>query len=445
MRRISTPTAAQDLFGPGKHGFRNGDPANAILATRLHAEFFNALQEEVASFIEQAGIALDAMDNAQLLKAFRAHRGGAGTGFGHWAWSAGTAGDPGAGKVGLNNADPALATQVLLAEVSGESVDYSMVLSAAQAGDTLYLQPRDGAALGHRFKVTGAPTDNGGYRTIPVAYISGSGGLPAANTAMLVRLAQTTAADVSTDGVAGTASNLKASATGTNSTVTVTADSVCVKNATGQQKVLNGVALAINSASSGANGLDTGALAASTWYSVWVIYNPTTLAVSGLLSLNATAPTLPAGYTHKARVGWIRTDSTANKYPVSFLQNGRSVRWKVAAGSNLPNLPILASGVAGTTSAFVPVGVANYVPPTAPQIFLQLVGNYATNSAAVAPNSTYVFSTEGGNSPQLQNSQGAAVATGISSSGLMTLESANVYWFATGSSSLNCLGWEDSL
>ena len=42
MRRISTPTAAQDLFGPGKHGFRNGDPANAILATRLQAEWFNA-------------------------------------------------------------------------------------------------------------------------------------------------------------------------------------------------------------------------------------------------------------------------------------------------------------------------------------------------------------------------------------------------------------------
>ena len=70
MRRISTPTAAQDLFGPGKHGFRNGDPANAILATRLQAEWFNALQEEVATFIEQAGIALDGLDNAQLLKAF---------------------------------------------------------------------------------------------------------------------------------------------------------------------------------------------------------------------------------------------------------------------------------------------------------------------------------------------------------------------------------------
>lgn len=66
MRRISTPTAAQDLFGPGKHGFRNGDPANAILATRLQAEWFNALQEEVSTAVEQSGAPLDPVNNGQL-------------------------------------------------------------------------------------------------------------------------------------------------------------------------------------------------------------------------------------------------------------------------------------------------------------------------------------------------------------------------------------------
>lgn len=69
MRRISTPTAAQDLFGPGKHGFHNGDPASAVLATRLQAEWFNALQEEVASVIEAAGFALDPANNSQLAAA----------------------------------------------------------------------------------------------------------------------------------------------------------------------------------------------------------------------------------------------------------------------------------------------------------------------------------------------------------------------------------------
>ncbi|PAV48508.1 hypothetical protein CK486_08650 [Pseudomonas sp. HAR-UPW-AIA-41] len=196
MRRISTPTAAQDLFGPGKHGFRNGDPANAILATRLQAEWFNALQEEVAGLVEQAGIVLDPEDSTQLLKALRRHRGGAGTGFGLWKWSSATAGDPGVGKVALNNVDPALATQLLLAEVSDEALDYSMVLATARAGDTLYLQQRDNAALGHRFKVTGAPTDIDGYRSIPLAYIGGSGGVPAANVVMVVHFSQTSTQDI---------------------------------------------------------------------------------------------------------------------------------------------------------------------------------------------------------------------------------------------------------
>ncbi|WP_347505151.1 pyocin knob domain-containing protein [Pseudomonas anguilliseptica] len=71
MRRINTPTAAEDLFGPGKSGFRNGDPALAILATRLNAEFFNSLQEEVAGVVEGAGLALIPEDNGQLLLAVK--------------------------------------------------------------------------------------------------------------------------------------------------------------------------------------------------------------------------------------------------------------------------------------------------------------------------------------------------------------------------------------
>lgn len=71
MRRIDTPTAAEDLFGPGKDGFRDGNPALAILATRLNAAFFNAMQEEIAGVVEGAGLALDPADNAQLFKAIQ--------------------------------------------------------------------------------------------------------------------------------------------------------------------------------------------------------------------------------------------------------------------------------------------------------------------------------------------------------------------------------------
>lgn len=72
MRRIDTATKAVDLFGAGKHGFKNGDPALAILATKLNAEFFNAMQEELAGIVEAAGLALSGGDNTQLLQALRA-------------------------------------------------------------------------------------------------------------------------------------------------------------------------------------------------------------------------------------------------------------------------------------------------------------------------------------------------------------------------------------
>lgn len=71
MRRIDTPTAAEDLFGPGKDGFRDGNPALAILATRLNAAFFNAMQEEIAGVVEGAGLALNPADNTQLFQAIQ--------------------------------------------------------------------------------------------------------------------------------------------------------------------------------------------------------------------------------------------------------------------------------------------------------------------------------------------------------------------------------------
>lgn len=74
-------------------------------------------------------------------------------------------------------------------------------------------------------------------------------------------------------------------------------------------KVLTSVNLTIDITASGVNGLDTGIEAISTWYSIWVIWNPSTDTVAGLFSTSATDPTMPGGYTRKRRVGWVRNDS----------------------------------------------------------------------------------------------------------------------------------------
>lgn len=72
MQRINTPSKAVDLFGAGKHGFRDGDIGGGIVATKLQALFFNLVQETICRFIEGAGIALDEGDYDQLTAAFDA-------------------------------------------------------------------------------------------------------------------------------------------------------------------------------------------------------------------------------------------------------------------------------------------------------------------------------------------------------------------------------------
>jgi hypothetical protein len=84
---------------------------------------------------------------------------------------------------------------------------------------------------------------------------------------------------------------------------------------------LSSVDLTIDITVSGANGLDTGSEAADTWYSIWVIYNPTIDTSAGLLSTSVTSPTMPSGYTKSRRVGWVKNDSFSNFEPFHMVGN----------------------------------------------------------------------------------------------------------------------------
>jgi len=69
MQRIDTTGKAVDLFGPGKHGYRDGDPSTDTPATRLSAAALNSIQEEISHVIEATGASLDADLNNQLATA----------------------------------------------------------------------------------------------------------------------------------------------------------------------------------------------------------------------------------------------------------------------------------------------------------------------------------------------------------------------------------------
>ncbi|MDN0120683.1 hypothetical protein QVN83_17125 [Yersinia frederiksenii] len=71
MHRIDTPTAQTDKFGAGKNGFTRGNPQTGVPATALDDDYFDAVQEEIAGFIEGAGIVLNKNNRTQLAAALK--------------------------------------------------------------------------------------------------------------------------------------------------------------------------------------------------------------------------------------------------------------------------------------------------------------------------------------------------------------------------------------
>ena len=77
----------------------------------------------------------------------------------------------------------------------------------------------------------------------------------------------------------------------------------------------------------GNGGMDTGSVANSTWYHVWLIKRVDTGVVDVLFSLSASSPTMPTSYTLKRRIGSMKTDGSAQWY--KFSQLGDEFLWAV--------------------------------------------------------------------------------------------------------------------
>lgn len=104
---------------------------------------------------------------------------------------------------------------------------------------------------------------------------------------------------------------------------------------------------------SGQPKLDVGAIAAATWYHVFLIERTDTNVVDILFSLSPTAPTLPTSYTKQRRLGSFQTDGSANI--LAFVQDGDRFQWTVLRGQEVNSLNPGTSAVTRTLS--VPTGV----------------------------------------------------------------------------------------
>lgn len=85
-------------------------------------------------------------------------------------------------------------------------------------------------------------------------------------------------------------------------------------------------------AGSGNGGLDTGSIAASTWYHAYAIKTVAGLGgtTDALISLSATSPTMPTGYSLKRRIGSVQTDGSKNL--LTFVQLGDEFIWSATVG-----------------------------------------------------------------------------------------------------------------
>lgn len=85
-----------------------------------------------------------------------------------------------------------------------------------------------------------------------------------------------------------------------------------VGDSTGAVEMTVGSTLMADITNSGANGLDTGAEAASTRYYFWLIQKSSDGTQAALLSTSSSDPTMPAGYDIKALIGWLYNNADSD-------------------------------------------------------------------------------------------------------------------------------------
>ena len=86
-----------------------------------------------------------------------------------------------------------------------------------------------------------------------------------------------------------------------------------ILDSTGVYQIISSSVLSPDITESGLNGLDTGTVAASTVYAVYLVADPVTqLAEGAVFSLSLTGPLMPFGYSAYALIGYVVTDGTSD-------------------------------------------------------------------------------------------------------------------------------------
>jgi len=225
-----------------------------------------------------------------------------------------------------------------------------------------------------------------------------------------------------------------------NTGLTASADYVATTDGTNFQTTA--LSSTINMGTTGANALDSGSIAQATWYAIWAIAKADGT-TAGLASTSFTSPTMPSGYTYKARIGAVRT-AAGTAQLLGTWQFGRRAQYVVGLAQTTQTSGIMASGSTGSVSTptWTAVSVSNFVPASASAI--RGFAHVFNGSVIVAPSGAYAGNNDTNTGPPLAWNFGPSPSQSHQFD--LLLESTNVYWASDNANGrLYVLGWDDNL
>lgn len=185
-------------------------------------------------------------------------------------------------------------------------------------------------------------------------------------------------------------SGLKISNNGTTPNTKLNVAVGSIMDSTGTFQLSLTTAVVIDSANTGLNGIDTGALAANKVYAVHLVADPVTNQTSGcMISLSSTAPVLPFGYSAFALIGYITTNVSVNFLPGYWTDGNSTTRLFMY---DAPQATAVTAGAATSYTAIdlvtlvpnvdnTPVWIASKLTPNAASSTLKLQPTGATGDA----------------------------------------------------------------
>ncbi|TAL08467.1 MAG: hypothetical protein EPO02_12820 [Nitrospirae bacterium] len=162
-------------------------------------------------------------------------------------------------------------------------------------------------------------------------------------------------------------------------------------DSTNTYQMISQSSIVIDATKNGLNGLDTGALAASTVYPVYLVSDPVTSnPIGAMISLSYTGPLMPFGYSAFKLLGYVTTDGSAHFLPALWTagnSGSRTCRYisyiatAVTAGQSTTFAAVNLIAAVPNVDKTPVVIYSIYIPASATNVMTLIPGNQTAGTA----------------------------------------------------------------